>query len=299
VKKQTRHKLEAAAVALLATVVSLLPRRATLRLGRGLGGLWGRLDGRHRAIAREGLRQSFPDWSAARLERTARAVYVHFGSILIDILWLSRHSGEALHAIVEWEGIEHFEAARATGRGILFVTGHFGNWEVLAVDHAHERRAVAVIARPLDNPALDERLCAFRRRAGSTVIPKRHALAHVLRTLRAGQDVAILIDQNVQEQDGIFVEFFGRPAATTTAAAAVALKTNCIVMPVRSRLLPDGRYRLTYEPPVAWQASADHRADIARLTQLLTRRIETWVRETPEQWLWIHRRWKTQPTTRR
>ena len=296
--KATRHKLEAAAVTLLAACVSPLPRALALALGRALGGIWGRLDRRHRAIARDGLRQSFPDWDDARLERTARAVYGHFGCILVDILWLSRHSGDRMHASVEWEGIEHFTAARATGRGILFFTGHLGNWEVLAVDHAHVRRAVAVIARPLDNPILDERLCAFRRRAGNSVIPKRHALAHVLRTLRTGQDVAILIDQNVQEQDGIFVEFFGRPAATTTAAAALALKTNCILMPVRSRLLPDGRYRLAYEPPVTWQASADHRADIARLTQLLTQRIEAWVHEAPEQWLWIHRRWKTQPAAR-
>jgi len=124
---------------------------------------------------------------------------------------------------------------------------------------------------------------------------QKRALATVLRLLREGSGVAVLIDQNVQEKDGIFVEFFGWPAATTTVAAALALKTGCALLPTRTLLLPDGRYRLVYDPPVALEPSGDRRADVAALTQALTRTIESWVRETPEQWLWLHRRWKTQP----
>ena len=275
--------------------VGVLPRALMLALGRWLGWLWGALDQRHLAIARDGLRRSFPDWGARRIERTAHAVYAHFGAVLLDILWLSRQRRERVLGLVDCEGRQHVGAAYGTGRGILFVTGHIGNWEIHAVQHGWRHEPIGVVARPLDNPALDRRLCAFRARSGNTVIYKRHALAQVLRTIRSGSAVAILIDQNVQAKDGIFVDFFGRPAATTTVAAAVALKTGCVLMTSRTRLMPNGRYLLTYEPPVEFSPSGDRTADVARLTQALTRRVESWVRETPEQWLWIHRRWKTQP----
>jgi Kdo2-lipid IVA lauroyltransferase/acyltransferase len=152
-----------------------------------------------------------------------------------------------------------------------------------------------VVARPLDNLALDARLNAFRARSGNIVISKRRALPDILRLLRQGRGVAMLVDQNVQEADGIFVEFFGRPAATTTAAAALAVKTGCALLPCYCEAKPDGRYRLVYEPPLEWTTSGSRQEDIARLTQALTTAIEGWVRERPEQWLWIHRRWKTQP----
>jgi Kdo2-lipid IVA lauroyltransferase/acyltransferase len=108
--------------------------------------------------------------------------------------------------------------------------------------------------------------------------------------------VAIVIDQNVQEKDGIFVDFFGRPAATTTVAAALAVKTGCALVPGRATLGADGRYRAVYDPAIEWTPSGDKQADIARITQALTRVIEGWIREHPDQWLWIHRRWKTQPS---
>jgi len=142
---------------------------------------------------------------------------------------------------------------------------------------------------------LDERLTRFRALGGNTVVSKRRALAAILRALRSGQGVAILIDQNVQEQDGIFVDFFGRPAATTTVAAALALKTGCALVPTRTVLRPDGGCRVIYERPVEGPAGADRTRAIAALTQSLTTVIEGWIREFPEQWLWIHRRWKTQP----
>jgi len=296
VNRRTRHALESGLASVVTVAVGVLPRWIMLRFGRGLGWLWGTLDRRHREIAMDSLRRAFPEWDESRVERTARAVYAHFGAVLLDILWMSRQRRSRLLSIVEREGSERVEAAYAAGRGILFITAHLGNWEIPAIDHAWRHEPIGVVARPLDNPALDERLCAFRRRSGNTVLFKRHALAQVLRMVRAGRGVAVLIDQNVQEKDGIFVEFFGRPAATTTVAAAVARKTGCVLMPARTELLPNGHYRLTYGPPLDWTATGNREADIAAVTQALTKRIEGWVRETPEQWLWIHRRWKTQPT---
>lgn len=293
---KTRHRFETLAAGLVGGAVGVLPRRVALGFGRALGWLWGVLDARHRAIAVANLRAAFPDWDEARLDRTARRVYGHFGTMLIDILWLAHRTREEIVALVEITGREHVQEAIARGKGVIDCTAHIGNWEMHGLGHGLLVEPLGVVARPLDNPALDARLCAFRTRFGNSVIYKRKALAQVIRLLRDGKGVAILLDQNVQLGDGIFVTFFGRPAATTTVAAALALKTGCALVPCRTELLPDGRYRFTYEPAVAVDASAaDREAEIARITQFLAARTEAWIRETPEQWLWIHKRWKTQP----
>lgn len=274
-----------------------LPRRAALALGRSLGGVWGDLDRRHVAIAAGHLRHAFPDWDAGRVLRTARGVYRHFGQVLFDILWLQDRPRETVLSVVEMVGGEHVEAAKAAGRGAILATGHLSNWEVHALAHSWLLGPMGVVARPLDNPALDARLVAFRRRGGNTVIYKEKALAQALRLLRGGGGVAILMDQNVAASDGIFVDFFGRAAATTTVAAALAVKTGAALIPAHTETLSDGRYRLVYEAPLSLAASGDRREDVARLTREMTARIEGWVRANPEQWLWMHRRWKTQPST--
>jgi KDO2-lipid IV(A) lauroyltransferase len=295
VTKQRRFALEARAAAAAAWLVARLPRRAMLALGRFLGRMWGELDRRHARIAVANLRRAFPQWDEPRAWRTAREVYAHFGAALLDVLWLEGRPRETVIALLEVQGREHVDAAMAAGKGALLVTAHIGNWELHGLAHGFLFGAIGVVARPLDNPALDERLCAVRAQGGNTVIYKRKALATVLRMMRDGRGVAVLIDQNMQLGDGIFVEFFGQPAATTTVAAALALKTGCALVPTHTVLRGDGTYRLRYDPPLAWQPTGDRREDVAAITQALTCTIERWVRETPEQWLWIHRRWKTQP----
>ena len=287
--------LEARAAAVVQRVVSRLPRLTTLALGRGLGRLLGDLDRRHLAIAAGNLRHAFPEWEEARAWRTARAVYAHFGSVLFDILWLQSRTPDQIRSLLEVRGDEHVRRAMAAGRGALLVTCHIGNWELHGVAHGLLFGPIHVLARPLDNPLLDRRLCAMRTMGGNTVVYKQRALSLILRALRGNGGIAILIDQNVQPADGIFVDFFGRKAATTTVAAALAVKTGGALVPCRTELLRDGRYRLTYAPAVEWTPSGDRQQDIACLTQRLTRQIEEWVRDTPEQWLWMHRRWKTRP----
>ncbi|HVR70027.1 MAG TPA: lysophospholipid acyltransferase family protein [Vicinamibacteria bacterium] len=290
-----RRVLEARAAAVVERVLRRLPRRTTLALGRGLGRLLGDLDRRHLAIAAANLRQAFPEWEAARTLRTARAVYAHFGSVLLDILWLRSRTPEKIRSLLEVNGREHVERVMAAGRGAVLVTAHIGNWELHGVAHGLLFGPIHVVARPLDNPELDRRLCAMRTMGGNAVVYKRRALPLILRALRENRGVALLIDQNVLAGDGIFVDFFGRKAATTTVAAALAVKTGSAVVPCRSELLRDGRYRLRYAPALEWTPSGDRQRDIACLTQRLTRQLEDWVRETPEQWLWMHRRWKTRP----
>ncbi len=290
-----RQALEARAAAGVSRVVRASPRAWTLALGRGLGRILGDLDRRHVAIAVDNLRRAFPDWDEGRLLRTVRGVYAHFGQVILDILWMEGRPRDEILGLVEVAGREHVDAAMADGRGAILVTGHIGNWELHGIAHGWTFGPIGVVARPLDNPLLDQRLCAFRTAGGNTVINKFEALREVLRMLREGKGIAILIDQNVQEKDGIFVEFLGQPAATTTVVAALAMKTGCAIVPCHTEVQPDGRYRLVYDPPVRWSPSGDREADIRRLTQILTRHIEGWVLQVPEQWLWLHRRWKTQP----
>jgi KDO2-lipid IV(A) lauroyltransferase len=295
VRRDRRFALEARLAAAVGAVVSRLPRRALLALGRCLGRAWSWLDPRHVAIAADNLQRSFPEWDRARVRRTARAVYAHFGQVVLDLLWLERRSREEIEALVDSEGGEHPRAAASEGRGALFVTCHMGNWELHGMALGWMLGGMGVVGRPLDNPALDARMTAVRVRAGNTMISKHRALPQILRLLRDGRAVAFLIDQNVQASDGIFVDFFGRPAATTTAVAALAVKTGCPVLVGYSLLGKDGRYRLVHLPRVEWTPSGDREQDVARLTQQLTGCIESFVRLAPEQWLWIHRRWKTQP----
>jgi Kdo2-lipid IVA lauroyltransferase/acyltransferase len=294
VSRERRYALEALLASAVSAVVRRLPRRAALALGRGLGRCWGALDRRHLRIAAGNLRQAFPEWDEARVQAVGHGVYAHFGAMLMDLLWMEGRPVEELLRAADVEGVEHAKQALAAGRGVVCPTAHFGNWEFQGFASTPLFGPVSVIARPLDNPRLDRRLVALRTSTGNTVIYKKHALAQVMKTIRGGGVVAIVIDQNVQESDGVFVPFFGRPACTTTVAAAVALKTGCTILPVHCALKPDGRYRMVYGPPVEWE-KAGRPDEVLALTQHLTSIIEAWVRETPEQWLWLHRRWKTQP----
>jgi KDO2-lipid IV(A) lauroyltransferase len=290
-----RRALEDRSAALVAGVCRPFPRGVSIGVGGSLGSLLGDLDGRHVAVALDNLRHAFPNWDDARLFRTARGVYRHFGKVLLDILWMQNRSQGSILSLVEVRGAEHVHAAMGLGRGAVLATCHMGNWELHGVAHGWIFGPIGVVARPLDNPALDARLCAVRTQGGNSVFYKNKALAQTLRFLREGRAVAILVDQNVQEKDGIYVDFFDRKAATTTVAAALAVKTGCAILPCYTRLSEQGRYQLHYEAALDWKPTGDRAGDIAHLTQMLTSRIEAWVRETPEQWLWIHRRWKTRP----
>ncbi len=293
--KQLRYRLEDGAAAVVQAAASVLPRRLVMAVGGALGRIVGGLDRRHIAIAVDNMRRAFPDWTEQRLLRTARDVYRHFGAVALEILWLAGRPAEQVLPLIEIRGQEHFQKALAAGKGVVLPSAHIGNWEITALAHAWTQGPMGMVARPLDNPGLEQRLWAVRSQAGSTIINKGRALGQILSILRSGGCVGILIDQNVQERDGIFVDFFSRPAATTTVAAALAVKTGCAVVPGHTQRLPDGRYRMTYEPALQPSGEGDRRADIVRLTQLATRRVEEWVRESPEQWLWMHRRWHTRP----
>jgi KDO2-lipid IV(A) lauroyltransferase len=286
-----RHHLEYLSVRLVIALVRLMPSALVDRFGALLGFAFYTLDRTHRRIAARNVAAAFPGRSDAERRQIVRGAFAHFGRLLIELLKFSTLTPKAMLARVEFDGEEHVRAAHAHGRGVLFVTGHFGFWELQAMVHALRFQPMAVVARALDNRALNDLLEKVRTRTGTGVIYRQGALRRVMRTLQAGQGVGILIDQHIMTRDAIYVDFFNRPAATTSSVAALALRTGAPVVPLFALPLGGGRYRMVYEPPV--EPPAPDTADpIHEFTQRCTDVLEMYVRRHPELWLWMHRRWR-------
>jgi KDO2-lipid IV(A) lauroyltransferase len=290
-----RAGLEIAAVETALALARVMPRRALLALGAGVGALAGRLDRRHTAVARENLAAAFGDAMPEReRERVLRACWRHFGRITFDALAFTKLDRKALGSTLNVVGLDNAREAFARGKGALVFSAHYGHWEAGACAMGLLDFPFAVIARPLDNPALDRRLIGLRRATGNEVIPKRRAVRETMKAVARGSGVAILIDQDAGK-DGVFVPYFGRLASTTPTLALLALRTEAPIVPVFARVERDGTISVHIEPVVEAQATGDRDADVRRLTAACTAIVERWARSTPEQWLWMHRRWKSRP----
>jgi KDO2-lipid IV(A) lauroyltransferase len=285
-----RHRLEYFAVRLLILVVRILPGPAVSRAGRALGMLAYAVDRSHRRVAERNVAAAFPARPPAERSAIVRGAFQHFGSLLLEVLKFSTLTPDEMLSRVEFEGQEHARLAYAQGKGVLFVTGHFGFWELQAMVHTLRLPPMAVIARTLDNEPLNRLLEAMRTRTGNTVIYRRGTLRRVMRALQAGQGVGVLIDQHSLSRDAVHVEFFDRPAATTTLVAALAMRTGAPIVPLFALPLGRGRYRMIYEPPVA--PPPDGPDALRDLTQRCTNVLEAYVRRDPHLWLWMHRRWR-------
>jgi KDO2-lipid IV(A) lauroyltransferase len=292
-----RHRLEYFAVAIVAAIVRLLPRRVVFAAGTTLGLTFYALDGTHRRLALANLEAAFPLRSREECREIARAMFGHFGRLLVELLKFTSLSRERMLSLVEFEGQERADHAYAQGHGVLFFTGHFGYWELQAIAHALSARPISVLARALDNPYLNQLLERVRGVTGNAVIYRRGAIRKVLRALENNEGVALLIDQHIQSSDAVYVDFFNRPAATTSALAALALRTGAPVIPVFALPTPGGRFRLIYEHPVEPPDATGPDA-VREFTQRCTVVLEMYVRRYPELWLWMHRRWRdVAPTT--
>ncbi len=287
-----RHRLEHGLVRAVAAVVRRMPQRATLAAGDALGFAFYLLDRPHRRLTRGNLEAAFPRRTRPEIERTVRGVFRHFGRLLMELLRVSGLDHERLRALCVLDGSERAREAHARGRGVIFVTGHFGFWELHALAHGLALGPISVVARALDNPLLHDLLERVRTSTGNQVIYRRGGLRRILRALQQNTGVAMLIDQHIQAPDAVLVDFFGRPASTTSAVAVLAHRTGAAVIPVFALPQPDGRYRMVYEhavePPVDESPEA-----IRDFTQRCTDVLEMYVRKYPEYWLWMHRRWRT------
>jgi KDO2-lipid IV(A) lauroyltransferase len=294
-RPSARHRLEYLAVVSVVAVIRVLPMAAVLAAGTLLGRAFSIFDRGHRRLAIANLRAAFPLRSEAECRAISREMFSHFGRLLAVLLKFSTMKPERMLACVEFEGEERVALAHLHGRGVLLYTGHFGFWEINALVHALTLKPMSVLARPLDNPLLHDLLESVRTATGNSVIYRRGAIRRVLRALGANQAVAFLIDQHMQPADAVYVDFFNRPAATTSALAALALRTGAPVVPVFALPLPGGRFRMVYEHAVE-PPKADSEHAITEFTQRCTDVLEMYVRRYPELWLWMHRRWRDVPS---
>jgi KDO2-lipid IV(A) lauroyltransferase len=286
-----KHWLELQAVRALAAVVVLMPMRMVRGVGRGLGRLAYWLDAFHRRIAMENLAHAFPAASVRDRQLVVKRMFAHFGSLLLELMRFARLPPARMQALIDADGEERVWQAYDRGRGVLFFTGHFGYWEMQAMAQPLRVKPVSVLARPLDNPGLHAMLQRIRTSTGNTVIYRQGALRKVLRELAENRGVALLIDQHLHS-DAVQVDFFGRPAATTSALAALALRTGAAVIPVFALPLPGGRYRFVYERPIEPPPPTSSEP-VRDFTQRCTDVLEMYVRRHPELWLWMHRRWRS------
>ena len=289
-----RHLIEYWAVCAVRRLVALMPGRAVRAAGTLLGLAFYTFDRVHRRVADTNLATAFPQRTPAERRAIVREMFGHFGRVLFELLKFSTLTPARMCAAVEFEGEERARAAYAQGRGVIFFTGHFGYWEINGIVQAIRLEPMGVLARPLDNPYLNDLLERVRTSTGNSVIYRRGAVRRVLRTLHAGHGVAMLIDQHMHSPDAIYVDFFERPAATTSTLAQLALRTGAPVVPVFALPLPGGRYRVIYEHPVA-HPDADTPDAVRQFTQRCTDVLEMYVRRHPSLWLWMHRRWRDAP----
>ncbi len=287
-----RHWLEYVAVRGLMALVALTPAPLIVPCGRALGLTWYAVNRSRRRIADANLAAAFPARSAVERHAIARSAFAHFIAQAFETLKFSTLKPAQMLARVEVDGEDRVRLAYAQKKGVLFITGHFGFWELHAIAHPLLFEPIGLLARALDNTRMNELLERIRQCTGNVVIYRQGSIRRVMRMLQEGHGVAVLIDQHIHGPDAVYVEFFERRAATASAVAALALRTGSPVVPVFALPLGNGRYRLIYEHPVEPPSDADAPTAVAEFTQRCTDVLEMYVRRHPDLWLWMHRRWR-------
>lgn len=291
-----RLRVEYWAALVLLRFFGALPRPVSLLFARGLAAITYRGMGHLRRTAARNLNLAFPHWAPGQVQAVVRGVFRNFARLLAEFALLHRLDRNNISDVVVYEGFDNFAESLRRGKGTLFLTAHFGAWELCPFAHALYGYPLKFVVRPIDNPFLDRLINSYRTASGNQIIQKKDSLREMLRTLKRKEGVGILIDQNTTRDAGVFVDFFGLPACTTTVLAALALRTGATVVP--GVLIWDNdrqKHRLHFEPPVPIVQTGDSRADIIENTARFNKILEGLVRQYPDQWLWIHRRWKTRP----
>jgi Kdo2-lipid IVA lauroyltransferase/acyltransferase len=283
------------AFSLLAGIIRAIGFKTAMRIGGWLGEQVYRLDKRHRIITENNLADCLKDRSFDELAGIARSVYRNLGYGAIEFLRSDRYGRDPIERHFTVRNYESLERAYSRGKGVVLLTAHCGSWEILALCYSIMGFPFGVVVRPLDNPYLDRAITAVRTMYGNTMINKQKGMRGVLRTLSEGKAVGMLLDQNVTRSEGVFVDFFGRPACTNKGLALIAMKTGVPVVPafIRRTGLDTHEIEVGDEVPVV--DTGDKEADIVANTQAYTAVIEDFVRRYPDQWFWMHNRWKTRP----
>jgi Kdo2-lipid IVA lauroyltransferase/acyltransferase len=290
-----RRRIEYFFARLLSLVLYLIPFSVAARMGIGLGTLWFYVHKSRREIAIENLTIAFGhEKDINEIKNIAKKSFQNLGLMLVEFFALKKYGRKWFENNMEFIGYEEPKKEYDKGKGILLLTAHFGNWEVMGAMTALKGVPLNVVARPLDNPFLDRMINDLRGFFGNRVISKHKAIREILKLLKNCEPVAILLDQNTSPLEGIFVDFFGRPACTTPSLAILALRTGFPVFPGFSVRKAPGVHQIISGEQIELDVSGDMKRDVEVNTAKFTKIIESYVRKYPEQWLWVHRRWKTQ-----
>ncbi|HEY6271182.1 MAG TPA: lysophospholipid acyltransferase family protein [Terriglobales bacterium] len=291
-----RHRLEYLPGRLLAAFIGALPRALARGIGIALGLIVYWLHPRLRRVGMRNLELAFPGKSRTEKKKILRGVYVNLGRQLAEFCLFPRYTPENVAKVAVYEGFENFVAADARGKGVVFLTAHLGGWEVSSFAHSLYGHPMDIVMRPLDNPYVDAMVDRYRTLHGNRTFRKQDFARGLLTALRQGETVGILMDTNMTPPQGAFVDFFGTPACTATGLARVALHTEAAVLPAFGIWDKDlGKYKICFEPALSLGRTGDDDADALANTAMFTKVIERYVTKYPDQWLWVHRRWKTRP----
>jgi Kdo2-lipid IVA lauroyltransferase/acyltransferase len=291
-----REALEYGFAWTLLAVFGLLPRRMALIAGAAVGAVAWHLLPRLRRTGLRNLELAFPAMPAAERRRLLRQLYRYLGWQLAEFCQMRRYTAENSSQRIRYEGLEHYLRARDKGAGVLIVTAHLGAWELSSFWHSLMGYPMTMVIRRLDNPRVDRLVNAIRCLHGNKVVHKDDFARGLLAAMRRGETVGILMDTNMTPPQGVFVPFFGVPACTASGLARVALRTGAAVLPgFMVWQQAEGRYVLRFGEEIPLAQSEDDERDVVENTARFTAAIEAAIRRYPDQWLWVHRRWKTRP----
>jgi KDO2-lipid IV(A) lauroyltransferase len=291
-----REWIEYAAAWLGLKALGVLPRSAARFVGAAFAAIAYRLRTPLRRAAQTNLQIAFPEWSEKKRDEVIRRMVRQVGWMAAEFSQLPKYSRENIERVVVIDGFENFDAAKRHGKGVLFLTGHMSAWELSSFAHALYGYPLHFLVRPVSNRRIDALVNRYRCLSGNKPIDKNKSARAILKVLGEAGTVGILMDHNTSLDEGVFVNFFGVPASTSSGLARLALRTDAAVVPGFLLWDPARRkYRLRFEPAVELSRTNDEEADVRENTQRFTRVIEEFVRSHPDQWLWVHKRWKTRP----
>jgi Kdo2-lipid IVA lauroyltransferase/acyltransferase len=305
-KSNTQIWLEYIPVRLLFAVLGALPRKTAVRVGIFIGRLAHRFAGGLRRVALRNLEIAFPEKTIGEREAIALASFENLGRVLGELTQFPKATPEELRELIEFPFDSEtgkasaeaaaFEAGRAAGRGTLLVGPHLGNWEIGVFAYSALEDKLTYLARPLDNPLIEDLTVRLRTRFGNEPINKNNSVATAMSILRRGGILGVLPDVNVLPRDGVFVPFFGTLACTTSGVAMMAMRTGAMILPMSCVWNnAAGKYNVVYGPIIESPNTGDRHRDVFEMTAAFTAELEKLIRAYPDQWLWIHKRWKVRP----
>jgi KDO2-lipid IV(A) lauroyltransferase len=289
------ERIIVAAYKALLKFLGLFSRRWVARIADFLGGILFNVAKKHRRIVLDNLTYAFGhEKQPEEIEKIAQQVFINLVRVVLEIAWSLQLDERRISKHFKIDGYHHIKQAYEKGKGVLVLTAHFGNWELLSVIGGMIKFPQSVVVRPLDFKPLDHFVFKLRTRFGGKMIPKQRSFRKIIRRLHFGEMVYLLMDQNVDWYEGVFVDFMGHRACTNKGLALLALKTGAAVVPVFMVREKSG-FRAEFGPEIITVQTGDRQKDIEINTQEYNRVIENVVRRYPDQWFWVHQRWKTKP----